>query len=153
MRILFFENNIVQMMPVSLQALLQPDPCICNYAWAKRRGDCCNFMADIFLQGLNRSGTTIVHLWFQISPQKKSAGVRSGDRAGQGMSPYLLITLFGKISLSFAIETLAVCGVAPSCWNSVLLLYPGNCCNCGKRNSSIIRQYTSALTISPWLKK
>lgn len=57
------------------------------------------------------------------------------------------------MSLNFDMETLSVCGVAPSCWKCVLLLRPGKTCICGTKNSSIMQQYTEEFTVSPSLKK
>jgi len=60
----------------------------------------------------------VVYTLDLMKPQrKKSAGDRSGDFGGQGTSPNLEVKRPGKCSLNNATVSLAVCDVAPSCWN------------------------------------
>ena len=56
----------------------------------------------------------------KAAPQeKKSRTDKSGDLGGQGMSPNLEMTWLPNNSRTAAIYCLAVCDVAPSCWNQV----------------------------------
>ena len=52
--------------------------------------------------------------------RKKSHGDKSGDLAGQGTSPRKETTRPGNISCNTVSDNLAVCAVAPSCWNQIL---------------------------------
>ena len=52
---------------------------------------------------------------FEVSPEEKSAGVKSGDHSYQETSPEREINLLENASLRTAMVYLALCGVAPSC--------------------------------------
>ena len=51
--------------------------------------------------------------------KKKSRGVISGDRGGQGVGPSLLIHLFADVAFNDRRTSEPQCGGAPSCWNII----------------------------------
>ena len=51
--------------------------------------------------------------------KKKSWGVISGDRGGQGVGPSLPIHLFGNIATKNRRTCEPQCGGAPSCWKII----------------------------------
>jgi hypothetical protein len=60
-------------------------------------------------------GTMLLYLGFEITPEKKSHRVKSGDRGGHPMSPRKETTCPGNIFLKIPSERRDVWAVAPSC--------------------------------------
>ena len=77
---------------------------------------------------------------------KESHGVKSGKGGGQRMSPNCEIKRFRKQSFNNAIVSLAVCAVAPFCWNHVWRTF---CLlGSGKRNCLVFEQYLLPVTVT-----
>jgi hypothetical protein len=112
-----FENDIVQMMAMVLNTHLQTISEILHHLASHFRWDCCSFLAYCSLQVVKSPWSMFVHFCFEIAPEKKSQGVRSGERAGHPTSPRNEIRCCGNISFKTSIVLRAVCAVAPSCWN------------------------------------
>lgn len=47
--------------------------------------------------------------------KKKSNGVKSGDLAGYGITPWVPIHRLGKIAFKYCLTMMALCAGAPSC--------------------------------------
>ena len=63
------------------------------------------------------SGTGVENTLSLTYPhKKKSRGVISGDRGGQGVGPSLPINLFGNVASKNRRTREPQCGGAPSCW-------------------------------------
>jgi hypothetical protein len=60
-------------------------------------------------------GTTLVYLGFLVAREKKSHGVKFGERSGHPMSPRKDTTCPGNISLRIPSERRGVCTVALPC--------------------------------------
>jgi len=66
------------------------------------------------------SGTGVENtLSLTYTHKKKSRGVISGDRGGQGVGPSLPIRLFGNIASNNRRTCEPQCGGAPSCWKTI----------------------------------
>jgi hypothetical protein len=64
----------------------------------------------------------LVYLDFEVAPEKKSHGVKSGECGGHPMSPRKETTCPGNISLRIR-EQQDVWAVAPPYWNHTFLLH------------------------------
>ena len=64
----------------------------------------------------------VINQEFEIIPQEIITGAKSGEHAGQFMSPLKEISRSGKASLRNPIEMGTVWGLAPSSWNHTLSL-------------------------------
>jgi hypothetical protein len=68
-----------------------------------------DFLSDPFLQILKRSRTKFENVSLEVSPkEKKSHGLKSGDRAGHSTSPLREIKRPGNISINTPSEHRAV---------------------------------------------
>ena len=68
--------------------------------------------------------------------RKKSGGIKSGNRDAYETSPKHEIKRPGKVALSIVMVSLAVYGVAPSCWNHKFCMSKSS--SCGNKYSCII---------------
>ena len=79
----------------------------------------------------------------------KSGGDRSGEWGAHGTSVFRLMSLPGKRVCSHIIVALAVCGVAPSCWNHCSLTWiPGRCLIASQKGVRARLMYRSAVMVT-----
>ena len=103
--------------------------------------DTTNFVVDSLLQFIQCPWPSRVDLILKVAPQKKSQTDKSGDLGGQEMSPNLEMTWLPNNSRTAAIDCLAVCDVAPSCWNQASWSC-GKLFNAGATKDCSISTYT-----------
>ena len=89
----------------------------------------------------------LLYFWHEISPEKKLQGFKSGERAGQPMSPRNEIKWPGNISLKIPIARRKVWAVALSCWSQTLSI-SWSVFNFGLRKISSISRYRSEFTVT-----
>ena len=106
-----------------------------------------NFLTNCIFKLFNRSRAINVYLWLEVSPEKKSHGFKSGERAGQPISPRNEIKWPGNIPLKIPIARREVWAVAPSCWNQTLSI-SWRIFNFGLRKVSSISQYRLEFTVT-----
>jgi hypothetical protein len=115
MQILKCKNYITQVAAFIVDTLIEPlavlfhDPA----GHFGRNGN--NFLGYRLLKTVQSLGTMLVYLGFEVTPEKKSHGVKSGERGGHPMSPRKETTCPGNISLRIPSERRDVWAVAPSC--------------------------------------
>ena len=109
------------MSTVFLDAVFKPFFKIVHDTGQQLTIDQTNFLTDSFLQIIQRTGFVSINTRFQIPPKEKKSHVeRSGERGGHGMSPKWEMRSLGNMFQTMVIGSLAVCAVAPSCWNHTL---------------------------------
>jgi hypothetical protein len=92
----------------------------------------------------------LVYLGFEVVPEKKLHGVKSGEHGGHPMLPRRETTCPGNISLRIPSERRDVWVVTPSSWN---LTFSAPCSSkrsssLGRRKFSSIAQYRSGVTVT-----
>ena len=90
-----------------------------SHCWLQHLSwDTTNFFLDSSFQFIQCPWSSRVDPILKVAPHnEKSQTDKSGDLGGQGMSPNLEMTCLPNNSRTTAIDCLALCDVAPSCWN------------------------------------
>jgi len=117
-KVLLSENNIIQVtttIPLWHSVSLLRTSRIT--LWSISTGICLTSCWILCFNSWTVWGAGALKTWDLRYPQRKeSHAERSGDLAGHVMSPYLEITWLGNKFPTAAVESRAVCLVAPSCW-------------------------------------
>jgi hypothetical protein len=109
-----------------------------------------NFLGYRLLKSSQRLGMMLIYLGFEVAPEKKSHGVKSGERGSHPMSPHKETTCPGNISLRIPGKQRDVWAVAPTCLNHT---FSAPCSSkrsfqLSQRKVFSIAQYRSEVTIT-----
>jgi hypothetical protein len=94
-----FKNYITQVAAFIVDALIEPLPGLFHDSAGHFGRNGSNFLRYRLLKTFQSLETMLVYLGFEVAPEKKLNGVKSGEHGGQPMSSHRETTCPGKISL------------------------------------------------------